>query len=332
MDEKRSWQREAGEYILLIPVFDDWPALSSLIPLLDHELESAAITPTLLIVDDSSNETRPVELLPPTLHAIRLVDVLELKRNLGHQRAIAIGLSYVAESRPCSGVIIMDGDGEDLPSDVPRLLRRFEETRRESVIFAKRTRRSEGFTFVVFYWFYRVIHRVLTGIRVEVGNFSVIPYQSLLKLTVVSDLWNHYAAAVIHAKLRRSLVDTSRGRRLGGRPSNMSFVSLVGHGLSAMSVFAEVIGVRMLVFTTTLILLLVLGSAAVIVVNVFTGIHMPGWTVLALTGFAILITQAAMLSIVFIFTTQMSRARSSFIPAREYKAFVHSVRRLWPTP
>ena len=35
----------------------------------------------------------------------------------------------------------------------------------------------------------------------RVGNFSVIPRDLLSRLVVVSELWNHYAAAVFKSRL-----------------------------------------------------------------------------------------------------------------------------------
>ena len=41
---------------------------------------------------------------------------------------------------------------------------------------------------------------VLTGRKVEVGNFSVLPWTLLERLVGVSEIWNHYAAAVYKAR------------------------------------------------------------------------------------------------------------------------------------
>jgi len=41
--------------------------------------------------------------------------VIRLKRNAGHQRAIAVGLAYVADRFPDAHCIVMDSDGEDPP-------------------------------------------------------------------------------------------------------------------------------------------------------------------------------------------------------------------------
>ena len=72
--------------------------------------------------------------------------MLRLRRNLGHQRAIAIGLTYIQAQMTTAyeAVVVMDGDGEDAPEDVPRLLARLEAEGGRSIVFAERTRRSES--------------------------------------------------------------------------------------------------------------------------------------------------------------------------------------------
>ncbi len=314
--------------LILIPVFNDWESVALLIPQLDKSLAAVARSAELILVDDCSLN-RPVDLpIADPLSAIRSIDVLTLARNLGHQRAIAIGLSYIAMRRPCRAVVVMDGDGEDLTSDVPRLLDGFDATGGERVVFAKRTRRSEGAVFALFYRLYRMAHWLLTGIRVEVGNFSVVPYGVVRKLAVVSEMWNHYAAAVTHARVPTTLVPTVRGKRLAGRPT-MNFVSLVAHGLSAMSVFADRIGVRLLATTGVLMALLLIALIVAVSVRFLTDLAIPGWTTVVLGFLAVLLIQTAILSMVFMFMIQMGRAGSSFIPAREYELFVDSVKRVW---
>jgi hypothetical protein len=312
----------------LIPVFNDWESLVLLVPELDRSLAAAAGSVDLIIVDDGSTRDSGDLRITEPLRAVGSIDVLTLARNVGHQRAIAIGLSYIAMRRPCRAVVVMDADGEDLPGDVPRLLAAFEEAGANRVVFAKRTRRSEGIVFALFYRLYRIAHRLLTGIRVEVGNFSVVPYRVVRKLAVVSEMWNHYAAAVVHAHIPTTLVPTVRGQRLTGRPT-MNFVSLAAHGLSAMSVFADRIGVRLLVTTGVLMTSLILALLAALSLRVLTDVVIPGWAAVTLGFVAILLVQTAILSMVFMFMIQMGRAGSSFIPAREYELFVESVKRVW---
>src|SRR5262249_10223862 len=148
--------------------------------------------------------------------ALICIDILHLRRNLGSQRAIAIGLAYIEENITCGAVVLMDSDGEDDPRDVPRLLAKYQQEAGKKIVFAGRARRSESFLFRVFYLLYKVMHIVLTGRRIRVGNFSVIPRSHLRALVVVSEMWNHYAAAVFASQQPFVIVPTTRARRLAG--------------------------------------------------------------------------------------------------------------------
>ena len=101
-------------------------------------------------------------------------------------------------------------------------------------------------SFAVFYHLYRHLHRALTGVRVRVGNFSILPFAYLSTLVAMSELWNHYAAAVFRSKLAFRMIPIPRGTRIAGS-SKMNFVALVSHGLSAISVFGDIVGVRLLI-------------------------------------------------------------------------------------
>ena len=79
---------------VLIPVRDDWRALSELLEALDRELGAVHPDVSVLVVDDGSQRTVSecgVKFGP--FANFQKVSVLELKRNLGHQRAIALGLT-----------------------------------------------------------------------------------------------------------------------------------------------------------------------------------------------------------------------------------------------
>jgi hypothetical protein len=313
--------RGTARPILLIPVYNDWQSLRLLLPLIDAELAKRGARADVLVVNDAST------ILPPsledlTLYAIRRVEMLSLRRNVGHQRAIAIGLCHLASTRVDRTIVVMDADGEDRPSDVLRLIDASMQS--GTIAFAKRTRRSEGLLFSLFYHLYRAAHRVLVGFGVEVGNFSAMPFSVAQQLVVVSEVWNHYAAGVVRAKLPRELVPTERGPRLAGQ-SHMDFPGLVSHGLSAMSVFADRIGVRLLAATGVLMALLVVGIIATLAVRFFTHLAIPGWATVATGVLLILLAQAALLSLVFAFMIQFARTGLSHLPIRDYEPFVASL-------
>lgn len=161
--------------IVMIPIFNDWDAVDLLLQDLEPTLDEHHIAADVLIINDGSTMTPPQHLPRTPTRAIRQVEIVNLRRNLGHQRAIAIGLAFVHAHRPCDAVLIMDGDGEDRPTDVPLLLERWHRTEGTRIVFAERTKRSESVLFKVFYTLYRGVHHALTGIRVRVGSFSVVP-------------------------------------------------------------------------------------------------------------------------------------------------------------
>jgi hypothetical protein len=87
-----------GELSFCIPVFDDWSAAVRTLEELDRVAAGLAEPCSVLLVDDGSNEPAP-DALPFRPRALRRVTVLPLRRNLGHQRAIAIGLTFLYVER-----------------------------------------------------------------------------------------------------------------------------------------------------------------------------------------------------------------------------------------
>lgn len=315
---------------IVVPVYNDWTALDVLLPLLDDALRSAGLRARLLIVDDGSTALQHIEWSERRFQAVESVDILELRRNLGHQRAIAVGLAYLEAHIPTQTIVIMDGDGEDTPTDVPKLLERYEAGNRQSIVFAERRRRSESVTFRALYALYRCLHLLLTGHRVRVGNFSVLPRHLLYRLVVVSELWSHYAAAVFKARLPHVAVPTTRAKRLGGR-SSMSYVSLVVHGMSAISVYSDVVGVRALVASLALALLSAAAITVVFVVRVFTTLAIPGWATLTTGILLVILLQVTIVSLLFSFTILANRQGFLFVPTRDYGHFVDRLAHVYPT-
>ena len=86
---------------ILMPVYNDWEALWLLLPRLDRELKAGGLAVGIVLVDDAST-TAPPKNFAALFEAIATIDVLSLRRNLGHQRAIAVGLSYIEANHPQS--------------------------------------------------------------------------------------------------------------------------------------------------------------------------------------------------------------------------------------
>ena len=311
---------------VLIPIYNDWDSVRLLLHELDQVL-SAGCRLHLVLIDDSSTQPMPENLLAQALPVFASATCLRLKCNIGHQRAIATGLSWIASTANTHPVVIMDGDGEDKPSDVPRLLQLFGQMGGDTAVFAERTKRSESLVFKQFYRLYRWMHRIMVGLPVKIGNFSVLPFSYVQGLTVSNYLWYHYAATVVRTRMPFVTVKTSRGDRYRGM-SQMNFVSLVRHGVSAIAVHAEVLSVRMLIaaFVFTLAGLGALGT--VVWIRLFTTLAIPGWATTVSGLIALLLLQVLSLAFTFAMQSVSIHGNTGFLPARDCAIFIRSVQHL----
>lgn len=309
---------------ILIPLYNEWPAAAQVMEKVSQVMAETGKNCQFVLVDDGSTEPRPDGFGDSLRGGNTGLTIIELKRNLGHQRAIAIGMCYLG-SRPTVGdCVVMDSDGEDAPEDVPRLLKRMEEEDGKSIVFAERTQRSERALFRICYIFYRWLHRVATGTTIRFGNFSVIPGALLGQVVSVSEIWNHYAAAVVRNRIPISLVPTKRVHRITGE-SKMNFTGLVNHGLGAISVFGETVGIR-LFFMSFLAALVFLGLLILDLGGIyFFQADVPSWVLLACAILFIFAVLGAMVSLQTTLFFLHSRSQLNFVPALVYDRYVKKV-------
>jgi glycosyltransferase involved in cell wall biosynthesis len=310
------------ELIITMPVFDDWDSAVELCRKIDQVFsrEEPALV-SVILIGDGGTESDPPRELPFQPEAIESISIVELRRNLGHQRAIAIALAYIQEHRKGDGVIVIDADGEDRAEDIPALVAAMRKSVRPTSVFAERGKRLENSTFRAFYDCYRILHKVLTGRDIRFGNFSVLPWQHLESLVVYPELWNHYAATLVKSRLPYIRVRSDRAHRLAGK-SHMDFVSLVVHGLSALFANQEVVGTRLLVINVVVTLGLFILMGTVVGVRFFTSVAIPGWATTASGLLLILVGQSLIASFMLVFSIMMNRSQLGFLPIRDYSYFV----------
>ena len=218
---------------------------------------------------------------------------------------------------------------KDYPTDAPRLIERCREEGYEKLVFAKRAKRSESWLFKLFYLAYRWLYRLLTGYEIQVGNFSVVPRGALRRIVGVSEIWNHYAVGALKARVSHVEVPTERGTRLAGN-SRMDFTSLVTHGLSAVSVHGDIMGVRLFVATFFLLLLVITALASIVIIKLTTVLVIPNWASYVGSLFLVIVIQTVMLSWFFSFLVLSGRSVYNFLPQRDHQYFVLDLRRIYP--
>jgi len=305
----------AEQVVILIPVYNDGSSLNQLLDQLSISLrEIPASRFSILVVDDGSTELLSIK--TPDFFSVQ---ILHLQRNIGHQKAIAIGLAYSRENLAFDKILIMDGDGEDKPEDAARLLKTAG-SENNKIIFAKRKSRQEGQSFRFFYRVYKLMFRVLTGKKIAFGNFMVIPQALVNKAVYYSEVWNHVAGGILKTGLPYTSIPVDRGKRSGGQ-SKMNFHSLLMHGLGAIAVFIDVIASRLLLFSLVLIGISLLTILVLIGIKTFTDKAIPGWTSTVASAMLIILLQSFLLSLFTIFLYLSSQSQRKFIPAHHYKDY-----------
>jgi len=301
--------------IVVTPIYEDLESSSRLFSDLASEFRDEVY---VVAVDDGSVR-HPVRIESLESAGIDGV-VLRLRRNVGHQRAIAIGLGYVSEHlRPGQRVIVMDSDGEDMPSTIPRLLDALDGV---DVVVAERRSRVETFRFKLFYAVYKLLFGLLTGRKISFGNFMALETSAVKRLVAMQELPLHLAGAVLASRLRTGVCALDRGPRYGGR-SKMNFVGLVLHGFKAFMVFAEDVLVRVGIVCAAIAALSILGAAAAVMLKLI-GFSTPGWFSVALGILMLMLLQTGTLTLMTLMLTGVVRGGGA-MTALAYHDFVEEI-------
>jgi hypothetical protein len=301
--------------VIVTPVYEDCEAASQLF----RELRGALGAEVFVVAVDDGSVRQPVKSQCIANAGLNGV-VLQLKRNVGHQRAIATGLGYVAEQMSNSICVVMDSDGEDLPSTINQLLSRLENAEIDIAV-AQRKSRIESLKFKTFYIVYKILFQMLTGRLISFGNFMAVKPKALRRLACMQELGTHIAGTVLMSKLRLAVCPLDRGPRYAGR-SKMSFAGLVLHGFRALMIFAEDVLVRAG--------LACIGIAAISLVTIgatialkSSGLATPGWFSVALGILLIVLLQTSALTLMTLMLTGVVRGGSPIAP--DYKLLVDRV-------
>ena len=107
---------------VVIPVYNEEENVEPLISEIEAALSGLGKSYEILVVDDGSQDATFAKLLSIRKHLAQL-KVVRLKRNFGQTAAMAAGLAHAQGAV----VILMDGDGQNDPADIPALLRKLDE-------------------------------------------------------------------------------------------------------------------------------------------------------------------------------------------------------------
>jgi len=221
------------KYIILIPVYNDWKSVFKLLKEINFQVAKWNADVSILIMNDASTEACPTNEL--SLENLKLIRIMNMKKNQGHARCIATGLKFLFEKEKFDYVIVMDGDGEDRPEELNLLFNKSSENPNK-VITANRIKRSEGLLFKFLYQCHKMITFAFTGRLIKFGNYSCLPRDAVSILLKDASFWSSYSGSVAKIIKDHDHVPSIRGKRFV-EPSQMNFIKLLVHSIAIMAVF-----------------------------------------------------------------------------------------------
>ena len=141
--------------LILTPVYKDWNNLYKLLTKINKIFSDILVKKfDLIVIDDFSNER--IDLKKLKFSNIKKIKIIKLSKNVGSQRAIAIGLKFIQNFYQKNyNVITIDSDGQDNPSGIKKLIKKGEKN--NFSIVARRGQRKEPLWFKIFYEAYCLI-------------------------------------------------------------------------------------------------------------------------------------------------------------------------------
>ena len=203
------------ERSVIIPAFDEVGSLPDLLWKLDGVLDGLEGRSEVIVVDDGSSDGTAAVVAALGLDRVRVIRLLV---NRGKSHALRTGL----EAAVGEVIVLMDADGQDDPTEIPRLLAALED---HELVTGRRTERRDGFMKRTTSRLYNRATGWVTGIDGRDFNsglkvmrsWSPTTYPSTASCTATSPCWRRGPAT----GSARSTSSTVSGR-LGTRSSATS--------------------------------------------------------------------------------------------------------------
>ena len=141
---------------MIFPAYNEHDNLVELLPETAKVLEDANLTYEIIVVDDGSTDATATLLRECTVAG---VVGLRIRRNSGKSTALDVGLAEAHGTY----VVLMDADGQDDPSEIPRLIAALDEDDLD-LVTGRRAVRNDRFVKRTTSRVYNLVTRLVTGV------------------------------------------------------------------------------------------------------------------------------------------------------------------------
>ena len=217
---------------VVTPIYNEEETIDELHRQVSAVLDSTGRPWEIVYVNDGGRD-RSLELLLEKRKADPRIVVVELSRNWGHQPALSAGLAVARGD----AVVLMDGDLQDPPAVIPRMIAAWEKGAK--VVVAERAKRAEtGWRSIVFPLFYRVLGFLSDyPIPLNAGIFGLLDRQAVDAINRLSESNRYLPGLRSWIGFPTAVVRYDRAKRAAGEPKQTLF-RLVRYALDAIFSFS----------------------------------------------------------------------------------------------
>ena len=238
--------------IILIPVYNDWQSTSKLLEDINLNVKGLNQEFSVISVNDASTDQQSIN--STNLENLSSIKIINMKENTGHARCIASGLKHIHEKEQYDYIIPMDGDGEDRPGEIKNFVENINFSPNKAIV-GERVKRTKKLIFKICYKIHKALTYLSTGQSIKFGNYTCLPKSTVEKMINEKATWSSFSGALQKVEKDKVEVPSERGVRYFG-PSKMSFLNLIKHSLSIISVFKFNVLIRSVLFLVVYLFLI----------------------------------------------------------------------------
>ena len=229
--------------IFLLPLYNDWDSLKKVLDQINDNLKKLNRYGTIIVVNDLSKTSHNTF---NRLSNIDEITILNLKENVGSQKAISIGLKYISKSFNNTKIVtILDSDGEDDVSQIPLMIKNASDNP-DKVIVSSRTKRQEKLIFKSLYFFHKLVTFFFTLKWISFGNYSSFLSKNIKQILKNDKSWLAFSACVAINCVILKVYAPRKIRMLG--KSKLSLSGLVNHALRVNAVFLNRLSIMFVIY------------------------------------------------------------------------------------
>jgi glycosyltransferase involved in cell wall biosynthesis len=218
-----------------IPIHNEATAVPELLRRVSSVLADIPGGPHEVVLVDDGSSDGTLAILEEAVSRDPRIRVISLSRNFGHQAALSAALDHVTGD----ATVLIDGDLQDPPEAIPRLVELF--LSGYDVVYARRTGRKEGIGLrVCFFLFYRLMSLLsAVPVALDAGDFGLVSRRVVEELRRMPEHHRFLRGMRSWVGFRQIGVPVERSERHSGK-SKYGFLRLVKLALDGIFAFSIV--------------------------------------------------------------------------------------------